>query len=79
MTPKNLVASIQARLKNIAIRESTSYDRVLQHYFRERFLFRLAKSPYKNSLVLKDGLRLFSNFNTSAKVAVESNTFHAER
>jgi hypothetical protein len=37
--PKNLIASIQARLRNLARHSHRDVDAVLLHYFQERFLF----------------------------------------
>lgn len=51
--PKNIVASVQARLKNIARQEGQSFDLILLLYFQERFLYRLSVSAYADKFVLK--------------------------
>ncbi len=43
--PKNLTASIQARLKNISKAEGKSFDLILLLYFQERFLYKITTTP----------------------------------
>jgi len=57
---KNKAASIQARLENIAKVENIAFDMILLMYIQERFLYRLAKSPYAEDFLLKGGLLLFA-------------------
>jgi predicted nucleotidyltransferase component of viral defense system len=56
---KNIVASIQARLKNVSKAEGVNFDYMLSRYGIERFLYRLSCSVYKNRFVLK-GASLFN-------------------
>jgi len=56
---KNNVASIRARLKNIADNERKPFDFILMLYFIERLLFRLFVSRYSGQFVLKGGLLLY--------------------
>ncbi len=56
---KNIVASIQARLKNVSKTEGVNLDYILSRYGIERFLYRLSCSAYKNNYVLK-GASLFT-------------------
>jgi len=56
---KNNVASIRARLKNIADNERKPFDFILMLYFIERLLFRLSVSRYSGQFVLKGGLLLY--------------------
>lgn len=64
--PKNIPASIQGRLKNIARKEKKSFDLIFLLYLQERFLYRLSVSSLADKFVLKGGLLLFSmtNFQT---------------
>lgn len=64
--PKNIPASIQGRLRNIALQEKKSFDLILLLYLQERFLYRLSVSTYADKFILKGGLLLFSmtNFQT---------------
>lgn len=59
MTPRNVVASVSQRLKNLAKAQQVSAEYVLLKYAIERFLWRLSLSPHKERLVLK-GAALFS-------------------
>jgi hypothetical protein len=43
---KNIPASVQARLRNIAQKESKNFNLILLLYIQERFLYRLSISPY---------------------------------
>lgn len=54
--PKDLVASIRQRLLNKARGSGHPFNEILQYYAMERFLYRLSKSPYANSFVLKGAL-----------------------
>jgi hypothetical protein len=54
--PKNIPASIHARLANEARRLQKPFGDILQHYGMERFLYRLFKTKYANSFILKGGL-----------------------
>lgn len=55
-TPKNIVASIQARLKNESIKQGKPFDEILQNYARRGFLYRLSKTKYADKFILKGGL-----------------------
>ena len=52
---KNLAASIHQRLLNKARANSQPFNELLQYYAIERFLYRLAQSPYRDRFVLKSG------------------------
>ncbi len=56
--PKNVVASILARLRNTAQQAGLSFNDILQAYVIERFLARLARSPHVDSVLLKGALML---------------------
>ncbi len=53
---KNIPASIHARLANEARKIGKPFNDLLQHYGMERFLYRLSKTEFANSFVLKGGL-----------------------
>ena len=56
--PANIPASILARLKNVAQKMGVPHQNVLGAYARERFLYRLGRSPRGKGYVLK-GAMLF--------------------
>ena len=55
-TPKNISASIRQRLLNISKEKKEDFGLVLTRYALERFLYRLGKSSYKKSFILKGAL-----------------------
>ena len=52
--------SLKAKIRNIASDKNISAAAVLQNYLMCRFLFRLAKSEYKNKFVIKGGMLISS-------------------
>jgi len=64
---KNLGASVRERLLSIARKLNVDFNRILLLYFQERFLFRLAKSKYKKSFVLKGGVLLYGAHQMKAR------------
>ncbi len=58
MPSKNVVASVLARLRNVAQEASLSFNDILQAYVIERFLARLARSPDADTVLLKGALML---------------------
>jgi hypothetical protein len=70
---RNKPASILARLKNVAQANDIDYNAILILYMQERFLYRLAVSPYADNFVLKGGLLLFSidHFNTRPTLDID--------
>lgn len=56
MSPANIAASVKARLQNKARETGQVYNEVLQLYAMERFLYRLSKSDYAETFVLKGAL-----------------------
>jgi Nucleotidyl transferase AbiEii toxin, Type IV TA system len=58
MSPKNMAASVHARLADIARRTGRPFQELLQYYAMERFLYRLSKSPDAARFVLKGALML---------------------
>ena len=58
MSPKNMAASVHARLAEIARRTGRPFQEQLQYYAMERFLYRLSKSPHAARFVLKGALML---------------------
>ncbi len=53
--PKNLPASVHAKLLAIAKQRTVNYEHILQQYVNERILYRLSKTRYSNDFVLKGG------------------------
>ena len=47
--------SVRARINNLAKELGVAPQHALQRYFTERFLARIAASPYANNLVIKGG------------------------
>ena len=53
--PKNLAASVKARLQNEAARRGDDFNLLLLRYGIERLLFRLSQSAYADRFLLKGG------------------------
>ena len=60
MAVKNQAASALARLKNQAKTEGINYQMCLQLFFQEEFLRRLSHSKYRDNLVLKGGMFIYT-------------------
>ena len=60
MAVKNQAASALARLKNQAKTEGINYQMCLQLFFQEEFLRRLSHSKYRENLVLKGGMFIYT-------------------
>ena len=60
MAVKNQAASTLARLKNQAKTEGINYQMCLQLFFQEKFLRRLSHSKYRDNLVLKGGMFIYT-------------------
>lgn len=56
--PKNIAASVKARLQNAASKRGEDFNLVLLRYGIERLLFRLSQSPHRDHFLLK-GAMLF--------------------
>lgn len=54
--PKNLGASVRARLLNRARESGSEYGLILTKYALERILFRLSMSPWRDAFLLKGAL-----------------------
>jgi predicted nucleotidyltransferase component of viral defense system len=57
---RNLIASIQTKLKQLAAAENKSYQLILTRFFQERLLYRIFISPYKSHFCLKGGALLYA-------------------
>lgn len=55
-TPRNIGASVRARLQNLARERSQAFDLLLTRYTLERLLYRLSVSPHRNRFVLKGAM-----------------------
>lgn len=60
MAVKNRAVSTLARLKNQAKTEGINYQMCLQLFFQEEFLRRLSHSKYRENLVLKGGMFIYT-------------------
>lgn len=58
--PRNITASIHARLANEARKEGKPFGEVLQYYGMERFLYRLSQTRHIENFILKGGLIFYS-------------------
>lgn len=56
--PKNIIASVLARLRNSSKSSGAPFQQVLQQYAIERFLYRVSKSQHAQSVILKGALLL---------------------
>ena len=59
MTPKNVPASIRARLLNLSREWQEDFQMLLNRFARERLLYRLSQSPHRDRFILK-GATLFA-------------------
>lgn len=66
-TPKNMAASVRARLLNIAREEKLNYDFILLMFIQERLLYRLSISDYNDIFILKGGLLILSSLNIKTR------------
>lgn len=68
-----MAASVLARLKNKAKTGGISYQQCLQLFFQEEFLRKLSASKYKDNLILKGGLFIYTltNFESRATIDVD--------
>lgn len=64
-------ASVLAKLKNKAKESGRSYQLCMQLFCQEEFLRRVGKSQYRDNLVLKGGLFLYSITNFDSRVTVD--------
>ena len=56
--PKNMAASVKARLTDLGRKQGEDFQLVLTRYAIERLLYRLARTPHAGEFVLK-GAMLF--------------------
>jgi hypothetical protein len=56
MSPRNIAASVKARLQNKARKSEKPYNDLLRLYGMERFLYRLSESDHSEKFVLKGAL-----------------------
>ena len=54
--PRNIGASVRARLLNLAKERNQPFDLLLTRYVLERFLYRLSSSPHRDRFVLKGAM-----------------------
>lgn len=56
LRPRNIVASVSARLLTLAHAQNEEYQLVLMRYGLERLLYRLGQSPYVDQFIVKGAL-----------------------
>jgi len=54
-------ASVRARLTNIAYKAGIPFQQIIFRYLHERLIYRLSKSDYAHSFILKGGNLLYAN------------------
>lgn len=54
--PENIAASVRDRLRNLAKKQQEDFQVLLQRYAIERLLYRVSKSEYRDSFVLKGAM-----------------------
>ena len=64
---KDIAASVNARLRNLARAKNLEFNRVQLLYFQERFLARIAQSKHQKHLILKGGLLLYNHYLQEAR------------
>ncbi|MDP1677443.1 MAG: nucleotidyl transferase AbiEii/AbiGii toxin family protein [Bacteroidota bacterium] len=57
-SPKNIAASVRARLLSVAKQTNQDNNAVVNRYAQERFLYRLSISPFRENFILKGALLL---------------------
>ncbi|MDD3361161.1 MAG: nucleotidyl transferase AbiEii/AbiGii toxin family protein, partial [Hespellia sp.] len=60
MAITNIEASVLARLKNQAKKEGINYQLSLQLFFQEEFLRRLSTSKFRENMILKGGMFIYT-------------------
>jgi predicted nucleotidyltransferase component of viral defense system len=70
--------SVKAELKKEADANKKDFNFLLLHYFIERLLYRLSKSPYADNFILKGGLLLYAVLDNRGR-ATRDIDFLAER
>lgn len=65
-------ASILARLKNKAKAEGIAFQQLLNLFFQEEFIRRLAQSNYRDQLILKGGFLLYSISDFTTRPTVDA-------
>ena len=67
----DMAASVLARLKNKAKAGGISYQQCLQLFFQEEFLRKLSASKYKDNLILKGGLFIYTLTNSESRATID--------
>ncbi len=58
MSKRDIGASVRQRLLNQANEQGRPFQELLQYFVMERFLYRLSKSQFRDSFILKGALLL---------------------
>jgi len=68
---KNYGKSIRSKLLNIAKSEGIYYQTVLTHYFQERLIYRMSKTPYRQNFYLKGGALMYAHERFAARPTLD--------
>jgi len=68
------IESIKGKIRNLAEENNLSTQEILQMYFFERLLERLAKSEYKTNFVIKGGLLISSFIGVENRTTMDMDT-----
>lgn len=66
--------SLKAKIRNIASKKNISASAVLQNYLNNRFLFRLAKSEYRERFIVKGGMLISSIIGVEQRTTMDLDT-----
>src|SRR5271170_4604434 len=75
--PRNMGASVRARLLNLARERRQVFDLLLTRYALERLLYRLSISTHRNQFVLKGAMLVTTWFDAYARETVVAEKFQA--
>lgn len=80
MTEPRFAQSLRARLLNLADGNNRKYQHLIVRYLHERLLYRLSKSDYRESFILKGGALLYAyeNFIPRPTLDIDFSGYHID-
>ncbi len=80
MTEPRSAQSVKARLLNLAEGNNRTYQQLIVRYLHERLLYRLSKSDYRESFILKGGALLYAyeNFIPRPTLDIDFSGYHID-
>lgn len=80
MTAPRSAQSVKARLLNLAEGNNRTYQQLIVRYLHERLLYRLSKSDYRESFILKGGALLYAyeNFIPRPTLDIDFSGYHID-